>query len=262
MKLVSPFEAGLGGVGRGVLEVLLPRRCPGCGDVLAPNQAHGLCGGCWSALSPIAEPLCHSCGVPFDYVIPGRKDCMACLAEPPPYDSARSAFRYDEGIRGLILGFKHADQTDLAPLLAGWLARLAPDRLVQADGLVPVPLHRTRLAKRRYNQSALLCKALSERSGVPDLTGLVVRTKPTPPQSGGPNRRKRNVQGAFALRPRRTALMARVLGPDLDPEEMVRDRALILIDDVMTTGATLSAVTKVLKRHGAARVDVLTLARV
>jgi len=265
MTLVSPFEARLGAFGRGLLDALLPPRCPGCGEVLAPSLGEetrqGLCGPCWARLRFIAQPLCDSCGLPFDYPVPGRALCLACEADPPPYDRARSVFVYDEASRDLILGFKHADRTDLAPLLARLAELAGRDLLAEADGLVPVPLHRRRLARRRFNQAALLVGALSRRTGIEDLTGLVVRQRETPPQSGGAAKRTRNVAGAFRLASS-PAWVRRPGREVVDPRTRIVGRSLVIVDDVLTTGATVSAVAKLLVRGGAARVAVLTLARV
>ncbi|MCR9257984.1 MAG: ComF family protein [Alphaproteobacteria bacterium] len=207
----------------------------------------------------IGPPLCDACGAPFDYPVPERTLCLSCEAEPPAFRRARAVFVYDEACRDLVLGFKHADRTDLAPLLARLMAHAAADLLSEADGLVPVPLHRRRLAQRRFNQSALLAEALGRLARVPNLTGLVVRLKPTPPQSGGPGKRARNVAGAFRLS-EAAPFWRRRRAKEQDGR--VHGKHLVIVDDVLTTGATVSAVAKLLLRHGAARVDVVTVARV
>jgi ComF family protein len=180
---------------------------------------------------------------------PGDSRCALCIARPPPFARARAALLYDDGCRGLILSFKHGDRTDLAPVFARWLARAGAELLGDADLLVPVPLHRWRLFHRRYNQSALLARLLARTSGVPMLPDLLIRHRATPSQGGlGRRGRVRNVAGAFALHSR---LARRADG-----------RRVLLIDDVHTTGATLGECARLLRRAGAARVDVLTLARV
>ena len=157
--------------------------------------------------------------------------------------------RYDDGARALLLGFKHSDRTDRAPALARWMARAGAELLEQADVIVPVPLHRWRLLQRRFNQSALLAHELGRLAGKPVAAHLLRRKRNTPSQ-GALTRAQRedNVTGAFRLR---TGQAARVAG-----------RRVLLIDDVLTTGATVTACARVLLRAGAAAVDVLTVAHV
>jgi ComF family protein len=157
--------------------------------------------------------------------------------------------RYDGTSKRLLLGFKHGDRTDGAPAYASWLNRAGAELLTDADLIAPVPLHRFRLLARRYNQAALLAQGLGRQSGVPVLADLLVRRRRTPPQGRlSATARRRNVAGAFRLNPRH-------LGK-------IEGRRVLLIDDVITTGATVSACTRVLKRSGATAVDVLALALV
>lgn len=205
----------------------------------------------FSDLSFIDDPCCASCGFPFDHEVTGLSafdlTCGACLARRPAYATARSALRYDDASRPLILGFKHGGHTDRLKSFAAQMHRAGRVALSHADLLIPVPLHSTRLIKRRFNQSALLARALSERSGVPMDADLLLRVKATPTQGGlSAAGRRRNVQGAF-----------RVTFPD-----RIKGKRLVLIDDVMTTGATLESCTRTLKRAGASRVDAVCLARV
>ena len=162
---------------------------------------------------------------------------------------ARSVLVYDDASRPLILGFKHGDQTHAAAAFGNWLARAGSEMLAEADLVVPVPLHRWRLFRRRFNQAALLGKAVARRAGVRCVPDLLVRGRATPSQGGlSRSGRQRNVKGAFAVRPKRL--------------RDVTGARIVLIDDVLTTGATVSECARVLLRAGAARVDVLTLARV
>jgi ComF family protein len=171
------------------------------------------------------------------------------MARRPAFDRARAVFAYDDASRGPVLSFKHADRTEAAPAFARLMTTAAADLLSDADLLVPVPLHRRRLIARRYNQSALLTNALARHSGVPAMPDLLVRTRHTPSQGGlSATGRRRNVRGAFAVR--------------RDLADRVRDARVLLIDDVLTTGATVEACAGVLKRAGAGTVDVVTLARV
>jgi ComF family protein len=233
-----------------VLDLLLPPRCLLCGQ---STEATGtLCAKCWRGISFIASPLCAGCGLPFPFDPGPGAVCGACIAHPPGWDRARSVMVYDDRSRGLVLALKHADRLHGAPAFGHWLARAGAELLEDADFLVPVPLHWTRLWWRRYNQSAVLAMALAtalRRQGLkrpvpaPD---LLVRRRRTPSQ-GRRTRSQRadNVRGAFALKRGAAAAGLRI----------------VLVDDVMTSGATAAECARVLKRAGAARVDVLTLAR-
>lgn len=230
-----------------VIDALLPPRCLSCGEPV--DRQGGLCAGCWGGLAFVAEPHCACCGLPFPYPVEGESRCGACLREEPPYGRARSVLVYDDASRPLILAFKHADRTHAAAAFGAWLARAGAGVLDGADLLVPVPLHRWRLFRRRYNQAALLALAVGRATGVRVVPDLLVRRRQTPTQ-GGLDRdgRRRNVAGAFALGRGGTAA--------------VTGRRVVLVDDVLTTGATVSECARVLLRAGAAGVDVLTLARV
>ena len=245
--------AGLGRAAAGaaarLLDALLPPRCLSCGE--AVDRQGGLCARCWTGLAFIAPPLCACCGLPFEYEAQEGALCGACVAARPPFARARAVLVYDDGSRPLVLGFKHGDRIHAAKAYGVWLARAGRDLLEDADRLVPVPLHRGRLFHRRYNQAALLAQALSRHSGVPTIPDLLERQRATPTQGGLDRQgRHRNVKGAFRLRPGHSV------------RGLVTGQRLVLVDDVLTTGATLAECTRVLLRAGAARVDVLTLARV
>lgn len=225
----------------------LPPRCLGCGVTVDQNGL--LCTECWSGLSFIAPPLCDCCGLPFAYQVAERSHCAACIASPPAFDRARAVLVYDDASRRLVPGFKHADRLEPVPAFGRWLARAGAELTEAADLIAPVPLHRWRLFRRRYNQAGLLAQALGRVAGCPVAPDLLVRRRSTPSQGGlGRAGRRRNVAGAFALRAGR--------------EAQVRGRRILLIDDVHTTGATLGECARVLRRAGAASVDALTLARV
>ncbi len=226
---------------------LLPPRCLACG-VIAPRDG-AVCGACWGALAFIDRPFCACCGLPFEFDIADGSLCGACAARQPAFDSARAALRYDDSSRPLILSFKHGDRIQAGRHFGGWMARAGGDLAAHADLVAPVPLHWRRLVARRYNQSAELARGVAAASGVELCVDLLRRTRATPIQ-GGMNRRARrlNVRGAFAVTPRR--------------QPAVEDARILLVDDVLTTGATVEACARTLKRAGAARVDVLVLARV
>lgn len=233
--------------GRRALDLALPPRCLGCGTEVGADA--GLCAGCWRDLSFIGPPLCDRCGRPFDFADAAMLVCGACIASPPLFARARTVVAYDDASKGMILAFKHADRTDAAPAFAAWMARAGAELVDAADLIAPVPLHRWRLWTRRYNQSALIAQALGRIAGRVVVPDLLARRRRTPTQ-GGLSRagRRRNVEGAFAVRPAHRDGLA--------------GRRVLLIDDVMTTGATVGECTRVLLRAGAAAVDVLTLARV
>jgi len=230
-----------------VLDQVLPPTCAGCGIIVAAQ--HTVCVTCWGALTFLGRSCCDACGHPFDYEVPDRTLCGACLRDRPTYDRARAALVYDNGSKHLILGFKHADHTDMQVLFAKWMMMNGAAVLGTADMVVPVPLHWTRLFSRRYNQAALLAQAVAKLVDKPVRTNLLIRHRKTPSQGHlGVKARARNVTGAFRVAPRQVASL--------------KGKRVLLVDDVYTTGATVKATAKVLRRAGAQAVDVLTLARV
>jgi len=232
---------------RTALNAVLPARCMLCGATVAEDGA--LCAACWDGIHFLGPPACACCGYPFEYEVPSESLCGACQRHAPQFDRARAVFAYDDASRSLILSFKHADQTHLSPAFGRWLSRAGTALIADADLLVPVPLHRLRLFARRFNQAALLAHALSRESGKPVASDLLRRRRRTPSQ-GRMSRtaRIRNVRGAFAVREEWRA--------------QLRGARVLLLDDVQTTGATVEECARILKRSGAAAVDVLTLARV
>ncbi len=231
---------------RGALDMIFPPR--GLDGNAAP-LAGGLGADAWSRIHFIDGPVCDGCGAPFEFDQGPEARCAACMAKPRAFDAARAACLYDEVSREPILKLKHADRLDLAPMLARWLSRSARELLAEADALAPVPLHPFRLLRRRYNQAAELARPLSQLSGVPYLPDAVVRRRQTESQAGkSGGGRRRNVAGAFFVPPSRRAL--------------VEGKRILLIDDVMTTGATLEGCARALKSAGAARVDAAVIARV
>lgn len=230
------------------LDLLFPPLCMVCREQV--GTANSLCGTCWQKTGFLDGPHCECCGLPFEFDPGVGTLCASCQARPPAFDKARAVMRYDEVSKGPILALKHADRLDHVPGFAKWLARAGRELLQDADLVVPVPLHARRLWSRRYNQAAELARALArlERKGV-DLE-VLQRRKPTPSQGEMPSAqaRRRNVQGAFAVPKEKRPIAA--------------GRVVLLIDDVLTTGATVEACARALKRAGARKVYVLALARV
>ena len=233
---------------RATLDLIFPPQCMACREPVA--EPHALCAACWAKLSFIGGALCPSCGTPFDYAGAQGLTCGACLAVPPFYSRARSALRYDDASRDLVLSFKHADRLDYAPAFGRWLARAGAELVDQADLIVPVPLHWRRLFFRRYNQSVELARSLGRAVNRPVLPDALIRTRATPSQGKMPSARARrlNVARAFAVRDSAKAAIS--------------GRRLLIVDDVLTTGATVNACARVLARAGARDVAVVTLARV
>lgn len=210
-----------------------------------------MCAGCFSALTFLAEPLCRRCGVPFVSRSGGGRAglCPACRARPPVFERARAALLYDGAAAHLILPLKYADRTELADVLGLHMARAGAQLLRTAELLVPVPLHRRRLFARRYNQAALLARALARRSSLPCRPDALVRLRPTAPLGElSAAARALEVSNAFAVRPSR--------------EQDIRGKRVLLIDDVVTSGATANACAAALRETGAAAIDVLAAARV
>jgi ComF family protein len=227
-----------------MLNWILPPRCPMTGRLVSRNGA--LDPEYWAQLTFIQSPLCACCGNPFAAGVTGDMSCGACLREPPDFTSARAALKYDDASAKMILRLKYADGTILAPLFANWLQQAGAKLIEDSDLIVPVPLHRWRLLKRRYNQAGLLAQKLSQLANLPHEPFALQRTKATPPQ-GHKSKAARldNMQGAFAALPNK-----------------VNGKHILLIDDVLTSGATVNACARALYKGGAVKVHVLTIARV
>lgn len=230
---------------RQALDILLP---PQALDGGARPLTTGLSAEAWSRIRFIEAPACDGCGLPFEYDLGAGALCAACNARPRLF-RARAACLYDDASRDLVLQLKHADRAELAGLLALWLSRAAADLVAEADAVVPTPLHRSRLFARRYNQAAEIARPFARRAGLDYLPDALRRRRDTGSQGGksGAGRRA-NVRGAFVV-----ADGAR---------RRVEGRRLLLVDDVMTTGATAEACAKALLAAGAAAVDVAVVARV
>jgi len=233
-------------LGRAALDLALPQLCPVCRE---PVEDRGLCPACWSKLSFITRPYCERLGIPFAYDPGSGILSMEAIADPPAYQRARAAVRFDEISRALVHALKYGDRLDLAPMMGRWVGHAGRELLAEADALVPVPLHWRRLWARRFNQSAMLAAAISAESKVPVARTALKRVKATAQQVGlTRSERALNVQGAFRVPPEGKAAVA--------------GRRLVVIDDVLTSGATVDGCARALLRAGAANVDVLVFARV
>ena len=233
--------------GATALDLLLPPQCPACGLIVMREV--GLCAACWRAMPWIERPYCERLGTPFPFDPGGDLVSAAALADPPAYARARAAARFEGPAQTLVHGLKYHRREDLASPMGRWMARAGRELLADADLLIPVPLHWTRLWRRRFNQSAALARAVSRLTGVPAAPDALLRVRRTPSQVGRSRaERQRNVAGAFRVRPERRV--------------DVEGRAVVLVDDVVTSGATVDACAKALARAGARRVDVLAFARV
>jgi len=231
---------------RAALDLALPHLCAACRQ---PVEGQGLCPTCWSKLSFISRPYCERLGIPFVYDPGPGILSMEAIADPPAYHRARAAVRFDEISRALVHALKYGDRLDLAPMMGHWLSHAGRELLAEADALVPVPLHWRRRWARRFNQSAALAAAVSAASGVPIAAGALKRVKATAQQVGlTRSERAANVQGAFRVPP--------------EGKAAVVGRRLVLVDDVLTSGATVEGCARALLRAGAANVDVLVFARV
>ena len=240
-------SAGFRPVLRLLADVLIPPACPSCRSAVADAQA--LCARCWGKVRFIEPPVCPVYGTPFAYALGDGLVSAEALADPPPFRRARAAAVYGDVARSLVHQLKYQDRPDLARVLAKAMHRAGRSLFADCSLIVPVPLHRWRLWRRRFNQSAALAASLSELSGLPANPFVLQRVRPTPRQVGlSALQRQENVRGAFRV-----------------PEAMrpaIAGRGVLLVDDVYTSGATAKAATRALLRAGAEAVDVLTFARV
>ena len=226
-----------------LMNFFLPHRCLACHTIV--GNVPGLCAHCWEKVSFLTHSLCHCCGVFCEQLSTETALCAKCLTKRPIYTQARAAFLYTDFSRSFILPLKHGDQTYIAKYMAPWLWRAGADFWPYVDAIVPTPLHWVRLFLRQYNQADLMAKHLSPLINKPILQALK-RVRHTRPQGDlSHKQRYRNVARAFALADKCA----------------VQDKRIVLLDDVLTSGATANACTHVLKKAGARDVFILTLAR-
>jgi ComF family protein len=240
-------RALLGSALSAMLDFALPPRCPGCGAVT--EAQHRFCLACWSSLTFLGAPCCARCALPFDYGAEEELLCGRCMAEPPSFDRLRAAVAYGDISRKVVLKLKYGGRPGVAETIARFMQRHLDAAAGEGAVLAPVPLHRWRIWRRGYNQSALIAGVLAARAGLPVRQDLLERVKRTPPLKAMDRRaRRETVRGAFRVNPRYRPELA--------------GKAVVLVDDVFTTGATVDACARILKRAGAARVDILCWARV
>lgn len=227
-------------------DLVYPPACAACG--IAMQSSGGLCAACWSSVHFIEKPYCEIMGLPFSHDLgPGILSPEA-IANPPPFDRLRSVAHHDGVARDLVHALKYRDRLDLAPMMAGWMRRAGGGAVTECDAIIPVPLHRSRLLSRKFNQSAELARQLAFQADKAYLPATLLRNKRTHQQVGlSATARQDNVRGAFSVRSGR--------------EADVFGRRIVLVDDVYTTGATVGSATRTLKRAGAADITVLTFAR-
>lgn len=229
-----------------LLNFLFPPQCLICNAIVTTPGT--LCLTCWNNVPFIADPYCDCCGQPFDFAIGKGALCGGCLRERPLFARARSVFRYNEHSRALVLKLKYADQLHLAATYGKWLAAIGKEFIPSCDLIIPVPMHYWRFVGRRYNQATLLAKALHKQCGLPLLPDGIKRIRATKPQPGLTQKQRReNVKGAFAVHPRHV--------------NVIKGKTVLLVDDVLTTAATINQCTKVLLAAGVRQVNVLTLAK-
>lgn len=246
MTFLSGLRLKTNSVVTALLGGLFPPRCVSCGcDVEA---LHSFCTDCFAKLSLIDAPYCARCGDPFAYDLGKDAVCSYCLQTPPPFAKARAAIRYDDASRKLITRLKYADKQELVPPLSAQLWRIGAKLCTNADLIIPVPLHPKRLRERKFNQSALLAHELARRSGLGVLADGLLRTENTPPQASlSREQRLKNVKHAFRVNHKHAAKL--------------RGANVLLVDDVMTTGATINACSKALLGASVKDVYVITAAK-
>ncbi len=241
-KKTMQLRSAVSSLFRSALDFALPPRCGGCGTVV--DETDSFCADCWQSLDFLGPGGCSRCGLPLQAT--DAENCAVCLARPPRLDRIRAAVAYGDISRSIAMRLKYGRKVALARTMSRYMHPLLGD-LPEHSVFVPVPLHRWRLWGRGFNQSVIVARELSRRTGVPVSLDSLRRVKRTPPLKGlNLRQRRRTVAGAFRA----------------NPQAELRGRTVVLVDDVLTTGSTADACARVLKRAGASRVDLISWARV
>ena len=228
-----------------LLDFLLPPTCPVCHKRVAENLT--ICSKCFAQLEFIGNRKCSVCGKPLDVIVPGMAVCGECLKKAPHFRHAEAVFKYNDISKKLILAFKHSDHIELTRLMTKWMSQACGNVIENNQILIPVPLHWSRLFKRKYNQSALLAQELAKQYHKVYNPLILLRNKYTKSQGHlSQKERQKNVTGVFEVK----------------RSQLIKGKSILLIDDVFTTGATANECARVLLKAGAKSVDVLTFARV
>lgn len=232
---------------KNILNLILPATCISCQTRLFDSDS-GVCIDCWKELDFIDNPMCDKCGTPFDFAVKDDTLCAECLSEIPEFEKMRNVFVYNDKSKQMILSLKYGDRTDIVNVLSDFMIRAGRDILTDIDVVISVPIHRKRLFFRKYNQSALLAQSISKKKSIKYIADSIVRVKHTKPQGHFTRSvRKNNLKGAFKV----------------NPKYDLSNKNILLIDDVVTTGATVNNCVKVLKKkHKGCRVFILGLAKV
>ena len=245
--IVAALAQGAGRARSILIGLAYPPTCIACSA--ATGEPHTLCGACWAGLRFIERPFCERLGTPFAVDLGVPLVSPAAMAEPPVFARARAVARYDDTARLLVQRLKYSDRLDLAPALGRMMARAGSELAAECDVIVPVPLHRSRLWWRRFNQAMMLARIVGAVHDRPCEPALLARVKRTRPQVGLTRaQRGENLQGAFRV--------------PVGERHRLKGKRVLLVDDVLTTGATANAASRALLRGGAVAVDVLAFARV
>lgn len=245
-RLADGLRRGLRNLLAAAVDAVYPPVCAGCGRMT--GQHRGVCPACWATLRLIERPYCEVLGLPFSHDLGAGILSADAIANPPVFERLRSVTVHDGIAKSLVHGLKYRDRTDLAVMMAEWMIRASDGTVAACDAIVPVPLHAFRLWGRKFNQSAELARAIARSSDKPFLATALIRNRRTAQQVGlGASQREENVRGAFSVTEGGKAALF--------------GKRIVLVDDVYTTGATVSAATRALKKAGVADVTVLTFAR-
>lgn len=225
-------------------DLCFPLICCNCGEYV---ESKGLCADCWKQIKWISEPKCLNCGIPFEINV--QKICEHCLKKKPAFDNAVSVFEYNDFSKNMILKFKYNDATYMSEQFSSWMYRVCELDIKNANFIIPVPIHFVKRLKRKYNQSELLAKEISEKSGIKYEPRILKKIKNTLAQEGlSKVHRQKNIKGTFEV--------------DKKYVHLLDKKTIVIVDDVLTTGATVNECAKMLKKCGVEKIIVITLARV